>query len=348
MIYKSLFFFKNGDFINIMRKLETPIGYDEIRSQISDEAETELLNKLNSYLLMPLSHRRNLNGVLCLGNKLTRTTFSAEDATLLNMLSDQIAIAIENIELYGEKLIKQRIEEEISVAREIQQMLLPNSLPTGKQFEISAMNISSKEVGGDYYDFVQFDERRIGIAIGDIAGKGIPGAILMSNLQAAFRASAWQHRDPVQVMEKINNQIVRTTSADKYATFFYGIFDTHKLTFTFTNAGHNFPIIKRETGDHCFLSGGGLIIGVQSDFKYESTTVKLKPGDTIVFYTDGITEALNLDVEEFGEQKLINIVLNFPFRTAEELRDHIYEEMMQFTQGTSQYDDLTLIVLRIL
>lgn len=345
---QKFIFFKNGDFINVMRNLETPVGFDELNNQISDEEEIDFLNKLNCYLLMPLSHRGDLNGVLCLGNKLTRTTFSAEDATLLNVLSDQIAIALENIELYEDKLVKQRIEEEISVAREIQQMLLPNSLPKGKHFEISAMNIPSKEVGGDYYDFIQFDERKIGIAIGDIAGKGIPGAILMSNLQAAFRASAWQHRDPVEVMEKINNQIVRTTSAEKYATFFYGIFDTHKLTFTFTNAGHNFPIIKKETGDHCFLSEGGLIIGVQPDFKYQSTTVKLKPGDTIVFYTDGITEALNLDVEEFGEQQLINIVLNFPFRTAEELRNHIYEEMMQFTRGTAQYDDLTLIVLRIL
>jgi serine phosphatase RsbU (regulator of sigma subunit) len=345
---QKFIFFKNGDFINVMRKLESPIGYDELNTQISDKDEVEFLNKLNCYLLMPLSHRGDLNGILCLGNKLTRTTFSAEDAALLNVLSDQIAIALENIELYEDKLVKQRIEEEISVAREIQQMLLPSFLPKGKHFEISAMNIPSKEVGGDYYDFVQFDERRIGIAIGDIAGKGIPGAILMSNLQAAFRASAWQHRDPVEVMGKINNQIVRTTSAEKYATFFYGIFDTHKLTFTFTNAGHNFPIIKKETGEHCFLSEGGLIIGVQSDFKYQSTTFKLKSGDTIVFYTDGITEALNLDVEEFGEQQLINIVLSFPFRTAEELRNHIYEEMMQFTRGTDQYDDLTLIVLRIL
>jgi serine phosphatase RsbU (regulator of sigma subunit) len=345
---QKFIFFKNGDFINVMGKLESPIGYDELNTQISDKDEVEFLNKLNCYLLMPLSHRGDLNGILCLGNKLTRTTFSAEDAALLNVLSDQIAIALENIELYEDKLVKQRIEEEISVAREIQQMLLPSFLPKGKHFEISAMNIPSKEVGGDYYDFVQFDERRIGIAIGDIAGKGIPGAILMSNLQAAFRASAWQHQDPVKVMGKINNQIVRTTSAEKYATFFYGIFDTHKLTFTFTNAGHNFPIIKKETGEHYFLSEGGLIIGVQSDFKYQSTTVKLKSGDTIVFYTDGITEALNLDVEEFGEQQLINIVLSFPFRTAEELRNHIYEEMMQFTQGTAQYDDLTLIVLRIL
>ncbi len=345
---KKYTFFKNGDFINFMRQLKAPVGFDEIRTFISDPEEFEALNQLNCYLLMPLSHRSELKGVLCLGNKLTRTSFSAGDATLLNVLSDQIAIALENIDLYEEKLIKQRMEEEISVAREIQQLLLPSKIPQGKNFEISAMNIPSKEVGGDYYDFVEIDERCIGLAIGDVAGKGIPGAILMSNLQAAFRASAWQHRNPVKVMSQINNQIVRTTSPEKYATFFYGIFDAKKLSFAFTNAGHNYPIIKRKNGDHCFLSTGGLIIGVQSDYKYQSTVIKLDHGDTVVFYTDGITEALNLNVEEFGEQQLINIILSYPFRTAEELRDRIYEEMMQFTEGTAQYDDLTLIVLRIL
>lgn len=346
--FKQFTFLKNNEFITIMRKLDAVVGIEEILSQISDSEEKQIINRLNCYLLMPLSHRGDLNGILCLGNKLTRTTFSAEDASLLNVLSDQIAIALENIELYKEKLIKQHIEEEISVAREIQQMLLPHQIPKGLNFEISAMNIPSKEVGGDYYDFVQFDERHIGIAIGDIAGKGIPGAILMSNLQAAFRASAWQYSDPVNVMNKINNQIVKTTSPEKYATFFYGIFDAQKLNFTFTNAGHNFPIIKKLNGEHFYLSEGGLIIGVQPDFQYRSATIKLSPGDTLVFYTDGLTEALNLNVEEFGEKKLVNIILDFPFRTAEELKNIIYEEMMRFTEGTAQYDDLTLIVLRIL
>jgi len=341
-------FLKNSEFISFMNSLNSPIGCEEVIPHINDEEEKTLLNKLNCYLLIPLSHRGDLNGILCLGNKLTRTSFSADDATLLNVLSDQIAIALENIELYKEKIAKQRIEEEISLAREIQQMLLPNQIPSGNNFEISAMNIPSKEVGGDYYDFIQFNDHQIGIAIGDIAGKGIPGAILMSNLQAAFRASAWQYRDPVKVIKKINNQITRTTSAEKYATFFYGIFDTRKLTFTFTNAGHNYPIIKKGSGEHCFLSDGGLIIGVQTNFDYTSATVNLSAGDTIVFYTDGITEALNLNIEEFGEQKLIDIILSNPFHTAEELRNLIYEEMMHFTQGSPQYDDLTLIVLRIL
>jgi len=344
-VYK---FARNGEFICLIRKVNKPIGYDEIISRISKDEEAELLNELNCYLLIPLAHRGDLNGILCLGNKLTRTSFSAEDATLLNVLSDQIAIALENIDLYQAKLEKQHIEKEISVAREIQKMLLPYQIPKGKNFEISAMNIPSKEVGGDYYDFIQLDNNHIGLAIGDISGKGIPGAMLMSNLQAPLRASVWQFHEPADVMNRINNQIANTTSSEKFATFFYGILNSRKLTFTFTNAGHNYPIIKKRNGQYYNLTDGGLVIGVKPDFEYSQTKMNLSPGDTMVFYTDGITEALNPQIEEFGEQKLLDIIINYPYRSAEELRNHIYEEMIRFTKGESQYDDLTLIVLQIL
>lgn len=344
-VYK---FSRNGDFISLIRKMNKAIGYDEIVARISESEETELLNKLNCYLLIPLAHRGDLNGILCLGNKLTRTSFSAEDAKLLNTLSDQIAIALENIDLYRAKLDKQQIEKEISVAREIQKMLLPYQIPKGKNFEISAMNIPSKEVGGDYYDFILLDDHHIGLAIGDISGKGIPGAMLMSNLQATLRASVWQFNEPAEVMKRINNQIANTTSSEKFATFFYGVLDSKKLNFTFTNAGHNYPIIKKKTGVHCHLTDGGLVIGVKPDFEYNQTKMKLAHGDTLVFYTDGITEALNPHLEEFGEQKLLDIIINYPYHSAEQLRNHIYEEMIRFTQGESQYDDLTLIVLQIL
>ena len=340
-------FSKNSEFIRLMRTVEKPISNDEVIIRISEGKESEILHRMNCYLLMPLAHRSHLNGILCLGNKLTRTTFSAEDATLLSVLSDQIAIALENIDLYKEKLEKQRMDEEISVAREIQRMLLPYQIPAGNNFEISAMNIPSKQVGGDYYDFIQWDEQHVGVAIGDISGKGIPGAILMSNLQATFRASAWKALGPAEIMKKVNNQLSHTTSSEKYATFFYGILDAGKLTFTFTNAGHNYPIIKKHDGKYCHLTDGGLIVGVQPDFDYEETTIHLEPGDTMVFYTDGITEALNPATEEFGEKKLLSLILHSTYRTAEELRTHIYEEVTRFTCGESQYDDLTLIVLRV-
>ena len=341
-------FTRHGEFIKFLETIDRPVGYDEILARTSANPEIEILNKLNCYLLMPLAHRGHLNGILCLGNKLTRTSFSADDAALLNVLSGQISIALENIDLYEQKLEKQHIEKEISVAREIQRMLLPYQIPQGKKFEISAMNIPSKEVGGDYYDFIQLDENHIGIAIGDISGKGIPGAILMSNLQATLRSAAWQIFEPAQVMSKINNQITKTTSPEKFATFFYGILDLTTLKFIFTNAGHNYPIYKKQSRQYCLLTEGGLIIGVKPEYDYTQTTIQLESGDTLVFYTDGITDALNPAREDFSEAKLMQIVLTYPYQTAEELRNYIYEELIGFTQGESQYDDLTLIVLRIL
>ncbi|MDZ7330857.1 MAG: SpoIIE family protein phosphatase [candidate division KSB1 bacterium] len=341
-------FSSHGDFIRAIEQINRPVGFDELIPQIKDPVEIDLLNRLNCYLLIPLAHRGTLNGILCLGNKLTRTSFSAEDARLLNVLSNQIAIALENIDLYRTKLEQQQIQKEILVAREIQKALLPSHVPQGSTFEISAMNIPSKEVGGDYYDFIQFDDDLIGIAIGDISGKGIPGAMLMSNLQATLRASVWQFGDPAEIMKRINAQIAKTTSAEKFATFFYGILDAKKLTFTFSNAGHNYPIIKKQNGQFCHLTEGGLVIGVNPNFEYHQTEMKLDPGDTLIFYTDGITEALNPQLEEFGEQRLLDIILNWSYKSAEELRNLIYEEMIKFTEGQGQYDDLTLIVLRIL
>ncbi len=337
-----------GAVVNLLRQLKRPAGYDEIITQLPPSPETEMLNQLNCYLMMPLIHRGHLNGILCLGDKHTRTSLSSEDAALLNVLSSQISIAIENIVLYQEKLEKQQIEKEISLAREIQKMLLPDHIPQGKGYEISALNIPSTEVGGDYYDFIQLDERHVGIAIGDISGKGIPGAILMSNLQATLRSAAWQSLDSATVMKIINHQISRTTSPEKFATFFYGVLDTELRQFTYTNAGHNYPIYKKQSGQFCYLTEGGLIIGVRSDFEYRQTCLPLESGDWLVFYTDGITEAMNPAGDPFGENQLLDIILTHEYQTAEELRNTIYEKLVAFTQGQSQYDDVTLIVLQIL
>ncbi|MDZ7318757.1 MAG: SpoIIE family protein phosphatase [candidate division KSB1 bacterium] len=337
-----------GGVVNMLRQLKRSAGSDEIIAQLPPSSETEMLNRLNCYLMMPLIHRDHLNGILCLGNKHTRTSLSSEDAALLNVLSSQISIAIENIVLYQEKLAKQQIEKELSLAREIQRMLLPDHIPQGAGYEISALNIPSTEVGGDYYDFIQLDENHLGIAIGDISGKGIPGAILMSNLQATLRSAAYQSLDSAQVMQKINQQISRTTSPEKFATFFYGILDTNRRQFLFTNAGHNYPIYKKQTGQFCHLSEGGLIIGVKPDFDYRQTCLQLESGDWLVFYTDGITEAMNPAGDPFGESQLLDIILNHQHQTAEDLRNMIYDELVAFTQGHSQYDDVTLIVLRII
>ena len=340
-------FHRNSEFIQLMKGIKEPMGFDEVCIRISNEAEIERLRSISPYLLIPLRHRGDLEGILSLGKKLTNTSFSYEDATLLNLLSGQIAIAIENSKLYQEKLEKQRIERDISFAREIQRMLLPQLFPKDVFYEISAINIPSKEVGGDYYDFVRLDVSKMGIAIGDIAGKGIPASLLMSNLQAAFRASASHTSDPAVVMTQVNSQITRTTSPEKYATFFYGIFDKSNYLFTYTNAGHNFPILRLLGGECRFLRESGLVIGIDEHAQYEQHQLQLQSGDLLVFYTDGITEALSSDEREFGEERLLRIIQQYNWITTEQLRNKIYDSVIDFAKGTSQYDDLTLVIFQI-
>ncbi|MBN1347814.1 SpoIIE family protein phosphatase [candidate division KSB1 bacterium] len=344
---EPIIFHKNSEFIQLMRAIKDPIRFDEVCIRISSEDDIAKLKVIHPFLMFPLKHRTDLEGILCLGNKLTNTRFSAEDVASLGLLSDQIAIAIENSKLYQEKLEKQRMQRDISLAREIQRMLLPHKFPEGAFFEISAINIPSKEVGGDYYDFVQIDDSGIGVVIGDIAGKGIPASLLMSNLQAAFRASVNHSPEPAVVMAQVNRQIAQTTSPEKYATLFFGNFERRDFTFTYTNAGHNFPILCPQNRECQFLRESGLVIGIVEGTQYEQHTLQLQPGDILIFYTDGITEALSQDEKEFGEERLVKTIQQSNWITIEQLRNKIYESVIYFSQGTSQYDDLTLVILQV-
>ncbi|MBN1155572.1 SpoIIE family protein phosphatase [candidate division KSB1 bacterium] len=341
-------FDKNSPFISLMTCIKEPLSADEVDLNLVDQREFAIIKNINAELFFPLCHHNALNGILCIGKRVDDTKFSTEDITSLKALSDQISIALENSELHEQKLEKQRIEEELALSSEIQRMLLPHSIPQGTLFEISALNVPSKEVGGDYYDFIMIDDHRLGIAIGDISGKGIPGALLMSNLQATFRSIAANSTNTSDVTSKINNQISKSTSAEKFATFFYGILDFKKYTFTYTNAGHNYPIHRQSDITCSYLTQSGLVIGVLPDYDYEEKRIKIRRGDFLVLYTDGITEAINIQRDEFSERHLLDIVCKSHANSAEELRNQIYEELIDFTHGINQYDDITLLVVQLI
>jgi sigma-B regulation protein RsbU (phosphoserine phosphatase) len=336
----------NGQFIPLMARMEAPVYASDVLPKVNLPAEKQSLLRLRARLFLPLAHRGELVGILALGKKVTQRRFSYEDMTLLSLLSTQIAIAYENIRLYQERLAQQRLEEELNVAREIQRMLLPRQPPRSEHYEIAAINLPSLEVGGDYYDFVELRNGLIGIAIGDISGKGIPGAILMSNLQATGRAAAIRSTRTHQVMEELNNQLSRTTSAEKYATFFYGILWPDKKL-TFTNAGHNYPIHCRYDGTLCELRQSNLIVGVREGIKYDEHMISLHSGDALIFYTDGVTEAMNGNMDEFGVERLCAAIRAASNRSAEGLRNAIYETVLEFAGDRPQEDDLTLVVVKV-
>jgi len=251
-----------------------------------------------------------------------------------------------------EALRRERLERDLSVAREIQEQLLPHTMPILPGFEISGVSLPSQQVGGDYFDFLDMPEGRLGVAIADVSGKGIPAALLMANLQAMLHGQAEGEADPAPVVARINNVLVRSTDPRMFATFFYGILDRKKATFAAVNAGHNPPLVLRAAdGRLDRIEPSGLILGFLPDQIYHTAEVRLDPGDVVLLYTDGITEAfdpaLAMDPDRFfGEHRLIRTFRAAADRSAAEIQAAVLGAVAGHTAHAAQNDDITLVVIK--
>ena len=239
----------------------------------------------------------------------------------------------------------QQQEEELKRAREIQQMLLPNQLPQLAGAQIAGAWQPAREVGGDYFDVIQLDEKRIGICVGDVAGKGITAALLMANLQASFRAFATADASPQVVCTKLNKFLCANTAPGKFVTFFYAVLEADGLTLTYENAGHSPGLLVRSNGTTEWLRGGGAVLGALPDWSYQDHAAILHPGDKLLLSTDGITEAENAQLEEFGEERLLEIARTRD-GSALDIQRAIMQQVTTYCNGKFR-DDATLLVLRI-
>lgn len=239
----------------------------------------------------------------------------------------------------------QQQEEELKRAREIQQMLLPSTLPQPAGVQIAGAWQPAREVGGDYFDVIQLDQDRVGICIGDVAGKGITAALLMANLQASFRAFATAEASPQTVCTKLNKFLCANIAAGKFVTFFYAVLDANSHTLNYENAGHSPGQLLRRDGTTETLQGGGAVLGALPDWTYQSYTAQLQPGDTLLLSTDGITEAENAQLEEFGDERLLQAARTRD-GSAIEIQRVIMQQVTAFCGGNFR-DDATLLVLRI-
>jgi serine phosphatase RsbU (regulator of sigma subunit) len=249
-------------------------------------------------------------------------------------------------------LANERLTRELETARGIQERLLPAGEPELAGFEVTGASIPSREIGGDYFDFLMQDDRHLGVAIGDVSGKGMPAALLMSNLQASLQGQVIHPSSVAEIVTRVNNLIVGSTDPHMFATFFYGLLDLTSGTFTSTNAGHNPPLVLRNDGSIELLKTGGLLLGMVSGVVYKQETITLEPGEIIVMYTDGITEAVGPSAEEddpeamFGEEPLIEVVRRSSHLPAVGIKEAILDAVSQHTQGVAQSDDITLVVVR--
>lgn len=243
-----------------------------------------------------------------------------------------------------------RIEEEhvqeLEEAREIDRGLLPQSLPPVEACSFSGARLSARSVGGDYFDLLTLDDNRAALCIADVIGKGIPAALLMSNLQAAVRTQAHDNPIPSELCSRLNKSMFRNMPPGKFITFFYGLLDTARRTLTYTNAGHSLPILLRQDGQVLRLDAGGMVLGVFQDSPYAQGEVKLESGDRLVLFTDGVTEARNADGDEFGDERLIRLLDANRTLSPAELKSKVMEAIAEFSNGDLQ-DDATLLVMAV-
>jgi sigma-B regulation protein RsbU (phosphoserine phosphatase) len=255
---------------------------------------------------------------------------------------------------------KERLERELEIAKEVQEQLFPREAPQMERMELTGLCLPARVVSGDYYDFLRFSAERMGLALGDICGKGISAALLMANLQAALRSNVIQFfKEPAepasqandgavaQVVKTLNDQICSYTSANKYASFFFAVYDERNTTLTYCNAGHNPPLYFNQQGCQR-LTTGGTVVGIFPDAEYEQEALRFHPGDLFLAYTDGIVECVNEYGEEFGEERLVRLIQGNRLKPAADIQKLVVDEVLAWAYEEERDDDMTLIVARML
>jgi serine phosphatase RsbU (regulator of sigma subunit) len=307
-----------------------------------------LVRKLGIELMVPLRWRNETLGIVLLGEKITGTEYTSEDVTLLNSLGSQMGVSLQNALLLRDRLKVARIEEELSLAHQIQQTFLQSDFPALPRCEVHAVNLPSRQVGGDYYDVVQAPDGSFLVAIADVAGKGVPAALLSSMLQAALRTQARSVESPATILRNINSLVYRSTAVHQFATFFLARVSADGNRMAYANAGHNWPILLRRNGERAWLKTGGTILGIMEDVAMDEGSLELHAGDLLVFYTDGISEATNSDGELYGEERLVEFVAGLPpALNPEAISASILREIERHLGRLEAQDDRTLVVLRV-
>jgi phosphoserine phosphatase RsbU/P len=274
--------------------------------------------------------------------------YSEDDLEVLMMLASQVAIIIEKVMLHEQLIEKKRLEGQLEVARQVQLELLPARDPELVGFDISAYNFPTEEVSGDYYDWVRIYDDQIGIVIADVSGKGVPAAILMAFLRASLRSATHIGYATHISMAKVNYLLWESIDSNQFVTAFYGILDAQKGTLAYSNAGHNPPLLVNAVGTSRFIEKGEQPLGMFRETRYHEYYLDFEPGDVLVLYTDGATEANNAQGEEFGRERLEQAVKRNYDRPAREMIASLQLEILEWTDNKGSNDDVTFFVIKAL
>jgi sigma-B regulation protein RsbU (phosphoserine phosphatase) len=319
------------------------------RETISDDVRARLA-QVAAELVLPLNGKSELLGVITLGPKKSEEPYSISDAKLLGSVASQTGLALENSRLMEtivtEIAKREWIAREIDIARDVQKRLFPQKLPVIAGVDCAGACRPAQGVGGDYFDFLALSVGRLGIALGDVAGKGIPAALLMASLQASLRGQRLSGpADLAQLMTNLNFLIHEASPENRYATFFYGELDPKTRRLDYVNAGHNAPMILRAGGAIDRLRATGPVVGLIEGGRFVQESVSLFPGDVLLVYSDGISEAMNAADEEWGEDQLAAAATAAVPCRAQELIDKLFVAADGFAAGAVQHDDMTVVVV---
>jgi sigma-B regulation protein RsbU (phosphoserine phosphatase) len=307
---------------------------------------TVVLQGVRSVLAVPLGVADKVFGIIYADSPIAEGRFTEDHLKVLTTLASVAAIRVENTRLVEARLERERFERELALASEIQQRFQPTAPPQVDGYELQGISFPCYEIGGDYYDFIEREDGRLVIALGDVSGKGTAAALLMSSLHAAVHAQAGSHDSLVATISAVNKYLAENIPANRFVTLFYAELDPDSGALSFLNAGHNPPLIVHAAGTVEQLASGGLPLGIKPDADYREGRTQLQPGDVLVIYSDGVTEAVSPSGEEFGATRLYEVVSRNIESSAAGIRDRIESSLTKFAQGTSAADDITLVIVK--
>jgi len=300
---------------------------------------------IKSLLAVPLELKGQLIGILNLFNKKTGE-FTADDARLVAIIASQCAQVIENARLYTEEVKLRRLEEDLANAKSIQQRLLPEKPPEIPGLQLAGVSHPARDVGGDYFDFIDLGNNHWGIAVGDVSGKGMPAALMMANLQATLRGFAHTSPAAADTVAAVNKLLVASTDSQTFVTLFYAVYNADTRTLTYCNAGHNPPMRFKNDGALELLETGGLIAGAFSWSDYIQESITLEPGECLLIFTDGVTEAANPADDQFGEERLEKVLREGGKTNASAVIQRVLDAVLKFQADAPVADDITLVCLK--
>src|SRR5688500_5791519 len=307
---------------------------------------TMVLQGVRSVLAVPLGVEHKVFGIIYADSPIAEGRFTEDHLKVLATLASVAAIRVENATLVETRLERERLERELALASEIQQRFQPTAPPQVEGYELQGISFPCYEIGGDYYDFIEREDGRLVIALGDVSGKGTAAALLMSSLHAAVHAQSASHDSIVATISAVNRYLADNIPANRFVTLFYAELDPESGALSFLNAGHNPPLIVHAAGTVEQLASGGLPLGIKRDAEYREGRTIMQRGDVLVIYSDGVTEANSPTGEEFGATRLYEVVSRNVNASAAGIRDRIESSLTKFAQGTSAADDITLVIVK--